>query len=139
MNVEHSDIRACTQGVYSCLVKRLLRDYRQQHPQTSDTAIIRCIYICGNITEDYDQVHGKYPRVAILIPRESRACAKILGLPHKKWPGNDSMHDKRRAPPCTLRMDATCTCVILSERGIYGSLLRKRRRLEYLVAYLCFR
>ena len=28
------------------------------------------------------------------------------------------------------------TCVILSERGIYGSLLRKRRRLEYLVAYL---
>ena len=28
------------------------------------------------------------------------------------------------------------TCVILSERG---SLLKKRRRLEYLVAYLCFR
>ena len=31
------------------------------------------------------------------------------------------------------------TCVILSERGIYGSLLMKRRRLEYLAAYLCFR
>ena len=42
VNVEHSDVRACTQGVYSCLVTRLLRDYRQQHPQTFDSAIIRC-------------------------------------------------------------------------------------------------
>ena len=40
--------------------------------------------------------------------------------------------------PHTLRIDVR-TCMILSERGIYGSLLRKRRRLEYLVAYLCFR
>ena len=45
MNV---DVRACTctQGVYSCFIKRLLRDHRQQHP---------LLYICGHITEDYDQ------------------------------------------------------------------------------------
>ena len=51
LNVEHSDVRACTQGVYSCFVKRLLRDHRQQHPQSSDSLL----YICGHITEDCDQ------------------------------------------------------------------------------------
>ena len=53
MNV---DVRAftCTQGVYSCFIKRLLRDHRQQHPQSSDSLL----YICGHITEDYDQVSG---------------------------------------------------------------------------------
>ena len=40
MNVEHSDVRSCTQGVYSCFVKRLLRNNRQQHPQSSDSAIV---------------------------------------------------------------------------------------------------
>ena len=34
MNVEHSDVRACTQDVYACFVKRLLRDHRQQNPQS---------------------------------------------------------------------------------------------------------
>ena len=50
MNV---DVRACTctQGVYSCFIKRLLRDHRQQHPQSSDSPL----YICGHITEDYNQ------------------------------------------------------------------------------------
>ena len=57
MNVEHSDARSCTQGIYSCFVKRLLR---QQHPQSSDSVIVPM----RNITEDYDQVHGKYPRVS---------------------------------------------------------------------------
>ena len=33
------DVRACTctQGVYLCFIKRLLRDHRQQHPQSSDS------------------------------------------------------------------------------------------------------
>ena len=52
-------------------------------------------------------------------------------------------HVKSAALPCPNiaygRDVLLLTCVILSERGIYGSLLRKTRRLEYLVAYLCFR
>ena len=46
---------------------------------------------------------------------------------------------EERHPAMPKRDVLLLTCVILSERGIYGSLLRKRRRLEYLVAYLCFR
>ena len=64
MNVEHSDIRACTQGVYSCFIKRLLRDYRQQHLQSSDSLL----YICGHITEDYDQEMDSIP--TFLVMRE---------------------------------------------------------------------
>ena len=55
MNVEHSDVHACTQGIYSCFIKCLLRDYRQQHPQSSDSPL----YICGHIMEDYDQEMDK--------------------------------------------------------------------------------
>ena len=51
MNVEHSDVRTCTQDVYSCFVKHLLRDLRQQHPQSFNSLL----YKCGHITEDYDQ------------------------------------------------------------------------------------
>ena len=40
-----------TQGAYSCFIKRLLRDHRQQHMQSSDSPL----YVCGHITEDYDQ------------------------------------------------------------------------------------
>ena len=80
MNVEHSDIRACTQGVYSCFIKRLLRDYRQQHPQSSDTSL----YICGHITEDYDQETESIP--TFLVMRKTD-CTR---LPRKKWPGNEA-------------------------------------------------
>ena len=45
LTIWHSDVRACTQGVYSCFVKRLLRDHGQQHRQSSDSAIIRCGHI----------------------------------------------------------------------------------------------
>ena len=45
------DVRSCAQGVYSCFVKRLLRDHRQQHLQSSDSPL----YICGNKTKDHDQ------------------------------------------------------------------------------------
>ena len=82
MNVEHSDVRACTQGVYSCFIKRLLRDYRQQHPQSSDTSL----YICGHITEDYDQETEsiQYPHFS------GDARTDCTRLPRKKWPGNEA-------------------------------------------------
>ena len=70
MNVEHSDVRACTQGVYSCFIKRLLRDHRQQHPQSSDSPL----YICGHITEDYDQETEKYSG----IPTFLGMCEQIV-------------------------------------------------------------
>ena len=65
MNVEHSDVRACTctQGVYSCFI---LRDHRQQHPQSP-------LYICGHITEDYDQETESIQRYPVPRPCGSRA------------------------------------------------------------------
>ena len=73
MNVEHSDVRACTQGVYSCLVKRLLRDYRQQHPQTSDSVVVHMREYNGRLRTSTRKISTR-----ILIPRESRACANRL-------------------------------------------------------------
>ena len=68
MNVEHSDVRACTQGVYSCLVKRLLGSSIRKY-LTQPSSVVHM----QKYTEDYDQVHGKYPN-----SWESRACANRL-------------------------------------------------------------
>ena len=75
MNVEHSDVRACTQGVYSCLVKRLLRDYRQQRPQTSDSAVVHMREYNGRLRASTRKISTR-----ILIPWECRACANRLYL-----------------------------------------------------------
>ena len=57
MNVDIYTCMTCTQGVYSCFIKHLLRDHRQEHPQSSDSPL----YIYGHITEDYDQETDQYP------------------------------------------------------------------------------
>ena len=60
-------------------IKRLLRDHRQQHPQSC------CLYICGHITEDYDQeTENRYPLFF------GDACTRPFFLPRKKWPGNEA-------------------------------------------------
>ena len=87
MNVEHSDVRAFTQGVYSCLVKRLLKDYRQQHPQTSDSH--HPLYICGNIIKYTENIHAYQLFLGISRMREQIIPGPFF-LPHKKWPGNEA-------------------------------------------------
>ena len=77
MNMEHSDVRACIQGVYSCFVKRLLRDHINRQ-QSSDSLL----YICGhNIPEDYDQETESIQRYPV-------SPTNRFSSPAKKWPGN---------------------------------------------------
>ena len=102
--------------------------------------------MCAEISRDFPrQVYeisvsdGPLGQTVILAAQARR------GLKNGRLP--ESTEVQTLGTVCTTRVErrpampthCVLTCVILSERGIYGSLPRKRRRLEYLAAYLCFR
>ena len=125
MNVEHSDVRACTQGVYSCLVKRLLRDYRQQHPQTYDSAIIRCTY-AGRLLASTRKISTR-----ILIPNFSCACANRLYQALFPSPAKNCLGT--RLPSARMRSEGICPCVCLSicQSTLILALQARRRPMSY--------